>query len=84
MSCWCGHGPWHYGGCGHPMHYPPHYPPPPYYPPPEAFESPSRRQRRRRDPEELEDYLQHLEDEIGRVRRELAAQRAQDESEEPR
>ncbi|HSK33363.1 MAG TPA: hypothetical protein VK903_07755 [Propionicimonas sp.] len=68
------------------MHYAPQYPPPPYYPPPEEYEGPRRRRRRRRDADELEDYLQDLEDEIGRVRRELAAQREPGEStgQEPR
>ncbi|MFY9915285.1 MAG: hypothetical protein WAK18_11505 [Nocardioidaceae bacterium] len=35
---------------------------------------------RRRNPEELEDYLQDLEDEIGRVRRELVGQRERGQS----
>jgi len=71
MSCWCGHGPWHYHGYA----YPPPYPPPAYYPPEEPYGPPRRRRRRRREPEELEDYLQDLQEEIDRVRQELAALR---------
>jgi hypothetical protein len=77
MSCWCGHGPWHHYGYGYPPQYPPpEYPPPAYYPPEEFYDRPRRRSRRRaRDTEELEDYLQGLQDEIDRVRHELAAMR---------
>lgn len=83
MSCWCGHGPWHYHGYPYPPSYPPvQYPPPGYYPPEELDERPARRRRRRRgrDPEELEDYLQDLQEEIDRVRQELAAMRQSGES----
>jgi len=77
MSCWCGHGPWHHQGYPYPPLYPPpQYPPSAYYPPPEPYDRPPRRRRRRaRDPEELEDYLQDLQEEIDRVRQELAALR---------
>lgn len=69
MSCWCGHGPWHYYQ-GYPYPPPAGYGPPPseYYPP----ASPVRRLRRRRaDAEELTDYLEDLEEEIARIRGEL-------------
>lgn len=83
MSCWCGHGPWHYHGYPYPPQYPPPYPPPGYYPPEELDERAVRRRRRRRgrDPEELEDYLQDLQEEIDRVRQELAAMRQSGETE---
>jgi hypothetical protein len=65
MSCWHAHGPWCHG-------YQP-YPPPEYYPPPESYYPPPRRSRRRaRDADDLADYLRDLEDEIARVRRDLA------------
>jgi len=77
MSCWCGHGPWHYYQ-GYP--YSPQYlAPPAYHPPEEPYERPRRRQRRGRDPEELEGYLQELEDELRLVRRELAEMRGSSE-----
>ncbi|GAB2731239.1 hypothetical protein [Nocardioides pakistanensis] len=88
MSCWCGHGPWHYHGYPYPPQYPPQYPPPQYpppgyYPPEELEDRPVRRRRRRRarDPEELEDYLQDLQEEIDRVRQELTALREPGETE---
>ena len=84
MSCWCGHGPWHYHGYPYPPQYPPpQYPPPGYYLSEELDDRPVRRRRRRRtrDPEELEDYLQDLQEEIERVRHELAAMRQSGEGE---
>jgi hypothetical protein len=84
MSCWCGHGPWHYHGYPYPPPYlPPQYPPSAYYQPEELDERPVRRRRRRRarDPEELEDYLQDLQEEIDRVRQELTALREAGETE---
>ena len=64
MSCWCGHGPWHYHG------YP--YPPQAYGPPPSMYYPPGQPYRRRRpDAEELADYLGELEAEVARIRREL-------------
>ena len=68
MSCWCGHGPWHHHGYA--------YPPPVAYGPPTAIyyqpAKPYRRRRRRRaDAEELADYLDGLEAERARIRREL-------------
>jgi hypothetical protein len=66
MSCWCGHGPWHYHG------YP--YAPQAYTPPPAAYypaEPYGRRRRRRADAEELSEYLDELETEVARLRREL-------------
>ncbi len=73
MSCWCGHGPWHYHG----YPYPPAYGPPPgtYYPPGEPYGY-GRRRRRRADAEELADYLDELQAEVARVRRELDDLRA--------
>lgn len=62
------------------MHHPPQYTQPSCYPAPEEYEGPRRRRMRRRNPEELEDYLQDLEDEIGRVRRELVGQRERGQS----
>ncbi|ANS32020.1 hypothetical protein R1CP_37070 (plasmid) [Rhodococcus opacus] len=69
MSCWCGHGPWHYHG----YHYPPaavYAPPPPspYYPETEPYGPP---RRRRPDAEELAEYLHGLEEEMARIRREI-------------
>jgi hypothetical protein len=68
MSRWHAHGPW----CHDPYVYPPpgyaaadYYPPPAYYPPPRA------RAGRRLDADELAEYLQRLEDEVARVRRDL-------------
>lgn len=79
MSCWCGHGPWHYHG----YPYPPAaaYGPPPaaYYPPP--AEPYGRRRRRRADAEELADYLSELEAEVARIRRELDELRATETTE---
>ncbi|WP_219070840.1 hypothetical protein [Candidatus Mycobacterium methanotrophicum] len=69
MSCWCGHGPWHYHG------YP--YGPPAYAPPP-AAEGYGRRRRYRANAEELSDYLQELETEVARMRRELDELRGTD------
>jgi len=77
MSCGCGHGPWHRYGCA----YPPQYPPSAYYPPEDFYERPDRRRRRRAHPEDLEDYLQSLQEEIDRVRQELAAMRESREKE---
>ena len=79
MTCWCGHehwhhhhGPWqHYG-----RHYPPPYPAPGYYPPENYYGPPRGPARHRPDPEELADYLQHLEEEVAQVRTELEAIRA--------
>lgn len=68
MSCCCGHYPCHYHGYPHPAAYGP--PPPAYYPVAEPYGYGSRR-RRRPDVEDLADYLQDLEAEIARVRREL-------------
>jgi hypothetical protein len=77
MSCWCGHGPWHYHG----YPYPPAaaYGPPPamYYPPAEPY----RRRRRRADAGELADYLDELEAEVARIRRELDELRRTDATE---
>ncbi len=92
MSCWCGHGPWHHQGHVYPSPYPPphypppqypppQYPPPAYYPPGEPYERPRRRRPRGRDPEELQEYLQDLREEIDRVSDELAAMRESDEAE---
>ena len=81
MSCWCDHGPWHYHGYPYPPQYPPPQYPPGYYPPEELDERPVRRRRRGRDLEELEDYLQDLQDEIDRVKEELAAMRQSGETE---
>ena len=67
MSCWCGHGPWHYHG--YPYSAPAYAPPPAaYYPPTEPY---GRRRRRQADAEELADYLQELEAETAHIRREL-------------
>jgi hypothetical protein len=68
MQCWFGHGPWHYHG----YPYPPPYPVPGHYFPPE-FGPPPRWGTRRRpaDADELAEYLQPLEEEIARVRRDL-------------
>lgn len=77
MSCWCGHGPWHYHG----YPYPPmaaYAPPPAYYPPAEPY---GRRRRGRVDAEELADYLHELEEEITRIRRELDELRSSDTGE---
>ncbi len=71
MSCCYGHGPCHYH---HGYGYPPAYGPPPaaYYPPAEPYGyGYGRRRRRRIDAEELADYLEDLEAEVARVRREL-------------
>lgn len=89
MGYWCGHGPCPHCGHGHWHHcghvYPPPYQDYPVYPPsyePPSYEPapyPARRRRRRRggrDEGDLEDYLQHLEEEIGRVRGELAELRS--------
>jgi hypothetical protein len=48
MSCWCGHGPWHYRG------YP--YPPQAYYPPPDYGQPPGQRSRSS-DSQDLAEYL---------------------------
>lgn len=75
MSCWCGHGPWHYQGYPYP---PPagYVPPPPaYYPSGEPY---GRRRRRRADAEELAEYLHELEGEIARIGRELDELRGTD------
>lgn len=82
MSCWCGHGPWHYHG----YPYPPmaaYAPQPAYYPPAEPAEPYGRRRRRRGrvDAEELADYLHELEEEITRIRRELDELRSSDTGE---
>lgn len=71
MSCCCGHHPCHY----HAYPYAPAYGPPPaaYYPPAEPYGY-GRRWRRRveaEDAKDLADYLQDLESEVARVRREL-------------
>ncbi|WP_264024595.1 hypothetical protein [Mycolicibacterium pyrenivorans] len=83
MSCWCGHGPWHYYQ-GYPYPPPAGYAPPPagYAPPPAGYAPPPaehyppagpvrRRRRRRADAQELADYLEDLEAEITRIRGEL-------------
>lgn len=70
MGCWCGHGPWHHWGYG----YPPPYQEYPSYPPPyepQPYPGPARRRRGMRGEGDLEEYLERLEEEIGRVRREL-------------
>lgn len=72
MSCWCGHGPWHHHGYAYP---PPAYPPP-AYPPPYYEPVPPRRGRRARV-EDLERYLSDLNDELARVREELAEHRSE-------
>ncbi len=77
MSCWCGHGPWHHWGYGPDYGYgPPHGYGPGYGPPP--YGRRMRRQVRRWEPEEedLREYLEDLEEEIGRVRDELEARRS--------
>jgi hypothetical protein len=68
MSCWCGHGPWHHYGYAYP---PRGYPD---YPSPECW-APGRGSRRRRSDDELERHLVGLEEELARLREELAAQR---------
>ena len=79
MSCWCGHGPWHYQGYPYPYPPPAYAPPPPgYYPPAEPY---GRRRRRRADAEELSDYLHELETEVARIRRELDELRATETTE---
>ncbi|MCZ4581997.1 hypothetical protein M0655_18805 [Gordonia amicalis] len=79
MSCWCGHGPWHYHGYPYPPPgaYAPPPPPPAYYAPDEQY---GRRRRRRADAEELADYLQDLEEEVTRIRHELDELRGSDAS----
>jgi hypothetical protein len=75
MSCWCGHGPWHRYAHGRPPQY--------YYPSGAYHDQAHRRgcRRRSRDPEELEDYLRDLQEEIDRVRQDLAAIRESGEGE---
>ncbi len=76
MSCCCGHGPCH---CHHGYTCP--YGPPPvgYYPTPEPYGyGYGRRRRRRVDVEDLAEYLQDLETEVARVRRELNELRTTD------
>ena len=66
MSCWCGHGPWHHHG------YP--YAGPMAYGPPSAMyyePGPYRRRSRQADAEDLADYLDDLEAQVARIRREL-------------
>lgn len=82
MSYCCGHGPWHCHG----YPYPPAYGPPPaaYYPPGEPYGygyGHRRRRRRRVDTEDLADYLEDLEEEVARVRRELDELRETDTTE---
>jgi hypothetical protein len=73
MSCWHAHGPW----CHGPYVYPPQGYHPDYdYPPP-----PPRARRRSVDADELADYLQRLEEEITRVRRDLDELRSSDRPE---
>ena len=68
MSCWCGHRPWHHWhGPWH--HYGYGYGPPgPEYRPGYGYGPPRRRRAREED---LAEYLQDLEEEIGQVREEL-------------
>ena len=70
MSCgWCGHGYCHHHECCHHCGYA--YGPPPYW----AGYGPGygpRRRSRRQDEEDLAAYQQDLEEEIGRVREDLA------------
>ena len=66
MSCWCG-GPGHHWGPGHGYGYGPGVGYGPGYGPGVVH-----RPRRRRTPvEDLEEYLQYLEDEVAAVRAEL-------------
>jgi hypothetical protein len=78
MSCWCGHGPWHYRDYSYPPT--PAYPPPPpaYYRPVEPY---GHRRRHRADAEELADYLHELEEDIARIRQELDELRRSDTTE---
>jgi hypothetical protein len=85
MSCCCGHGPCHYH---HGYPYASTYAPPPvaYYPTPEPYGygysyGYGRRRRRRVEAEDLADYLQDLEAEVARVRRELDELRKTDTTE---
>jgi hypothetical protein len=81
MSCCCGHG---HGPCHcHGYPYPPAYGPPPaaYYPPAGPYGYGYGRRRRRVDAEDLADYLQDLEAEVARVRRELDELRSTDTTE---
>jgi hypothetical protein len=66
MSCWHAHGPW----CHGPYVYPPGYYPADCYPQ-DYYPPPPRTRRRSVDTEELADYLQRLEEEVARVRRDL-------------
>jgi len=78
MSCCCGHGPCH---CHHGYTCPSAYGPPPvgYYPTPEPYGyGYGHRRRRRVDVEDLAEYLQDLETEVARVRRELNELRTTD------
>jgi hypothetical protein len=77
MSCWCGHGPWHHHGYA----YPPSVYPPPFAPPSYSIPGPPRRGRRARI-EDLEGYLGELEDELARLRAELAESRHGRDSED--
>lgn len=84
MSCWCGHGPWHY------HEYP--YMRSAYAPPAVCAHPPStypvaggygrrRRLGRRAEADELADYLHELEAEIAHIRGELDELRATDATE---
>jgi hypothetical protein len=79
MSCWCGHGPWHHGGYPYPPYPPEEYWPPPrrFGPPPQWYAPPAGYRTRRREAaaEDLAEYLNDLEEEIARVRRELERMR---------
>ena len=71
MSCWHAHGPWCHGPYVYP---PPGYYAADYYPPTDDYPPPPPRARARRrsmDADELAEYLQRLEDEVARVRRDL-------------
>lgn len=71
MSCCCGHGAWHRrDDCG-----PPRCWRTTYYPHEDFYDRPMRRRRRGGDPEELEEHLKNLQDEIDDVREELASLR---------